>query len=60
MSLLPWLAQPAYTAQDHLLRGGTAHSGLGPLTPVISTAARRLVRDEDSLCQLTDSPGLTT
>ena len=24
----------AHTTQDHLLRGGTARSGLGPTTPV--------------------------
>lgn len=29
----PWIAQPAFT-QDHLLRGGPTHGGLGPCVSI--------------------------
>ena len=35
--LILWLSQPAFLyTQDHLPRGGTTHSGLGPPIPIIN------------------------
>ena len=36
LALHCWLSYLLYTALDHLPRGGTAHSGLHPPTPIIN------------------------